>query len=176
MYAIFAMLRWANDLRATYKTTPAINSSCGRNYFNVSGWLQPAGTGLPLTPIFSRFRIMVGNDRLSEQGPLVENLDGMDLRFWKNGATAARGILSDVFSHDPTHPAATFGCIDAGSISQMRCFLDVNQDVFPKRGYATVGAVSTVDIGAVSDLAVTLFALTYNNVDIQRNDAKRTFN
>lgn len=176
MYAIFALLRWQGDLLATYKTTPALNNRCGRDYFNVSGWLQPTGTSLPLTPPFNRFRILVGNDRLSEQGPIVENTDGMDLRFWKNGATAAQGILSDVFSHDPTAPAATYGCIDAGSISQMRAYLDVNPDCKAVGGYNTLNDVAIADIKHGSALTVTLFALTYNNVDIQRNDAKRTFN
>lgn len=119
---------------------------------------------------------MVGNDRLSEQGPVVENLEGMDLRFWKNGATAARGILTDSFSHDPTHPAATFGLIDAGSISQMRAFFDVNPDCAAVGGYANIGAVATQDIGFSSALRITLFARVINYVDVQRNDAKRAFN
>jgi len=53
VYASLWLLRWVNDLTATYLTSPAINTVYGRNWFNCNGWLQPAGTSLPLRPMFS---------------------------------------------------------------------------------------------------------------------------
>jgi hypothetical protein len=53
VFLLFLMFRWQNDLTATYQTTPAINNSFGRNYFNVGGWYAPAGTTLPYKPMFS---------------------------------------------------------------------------------------------------------------------------
>jgi len=52
VFAAFIMFRWQNDLTTTYQTTPAVNNSFGRNYFNVSGWYAPAGTTLPVRPMY----------------------------------------------------------------------------------------------------------------------------
>lgn len=57
VYCGFTLIRWVNDLTATY-TSAAQNTAMGRNWFNCNGWLQPSATALPLRPMFSTLLLL----------------------------------------------------------------------------------------------------------------------
>lgn len=168
------MFRWLNDLTTTYQTTPAINNSFGRNYFNVSGWYAPAGTTLPLKPMFNDLQLKSNNYHLVNEGAMIEYIHGIQGRYFNNGADSVVAMPTHTYSQVPTAPATTYGCIDYGTVDQPTVYLYFNGDA--TLTYATVQAYALADIGSNSSMRVDIVCFTYNNVDISQNDASRPWN
>jgi hypothetical protein len=174
VFSLFIMFRWQNDLTATYQTTPAINNSFGRNYFNVGGWYSPAGTTLPYKPMFNNLDMMSNNYFLANEGHIKEYLHGTQGRFFNNGASTAWAIPTINYSQAPTAPACTYGAIDFGTIDQPVVRLYFNGDATAT--YATVQAYALADIGSNSNMRIDVVAFTYNNADVSQFDISRPYN
>lgn len=174
VFAVFLMFRWQNDLTATYQTTPAINNSFGRNWFNVSGWWMPSGGTLPERPIFRDLYIKSNNYFLMNEGHMKHYLFGQQGRFFNNGSSAAVAIPSFSFSQVPTALGCTYGQLDFGTIDQPMVHLPFNGDATAT--YATINAVAVADIGSNSNLKIDLVTFTNNNVDVSQYDMSKPFN
>lgn len=171
VYCGFTLLRWVNDLTATY-TSAAINNVYGRNWFNCNGWLQPQGTGLPLRPMFINMQLKSGNNNLLYQASIYDYLDDKSARYFKNGVAQVRGIPSFSWSHQPTLPNATLGSVDFSVVNQPLQYWVGNTNP----PYATFGAWATQDIGFSSALQLDNIYFTYNNIDATNYDLIRPFN
>lgn len=174
VFAMFFIFRWQNDLTATYQSSPAINNSFGRNYFNVSGWYAPAGTTLPDRPMFVNLDAVSNNYFLTNEGHIKEYLFGVQGRYFANGASSAWAMPCLSYSQAPTAVACTYGGIDYGTIDQPTVRLYWNPDA--NGVYSTVQEYSNADIGSNSALRVDVVAFTYNNVDVSQYDMSRPYN
>jgi len=174
VFAAAWLLRWNNDLTATYLTSPAINNTYGRNWFNCNGWLQPAGTSLPLRPMFTNMAIKSGNNNLVYQATIFDLLDDKSIRYFKNGAAQVRGIPCISYAHRPTAANACTGSVDFSVVNQPIQFWQFNADP----PYATVNLWANQDLGIAggSDLVISGIFYTYNNIDVTNYDAIRPFN
>lgn len=173
VFAGFMLFRWQADLTATY-TSAQTNAVYGRNWFNCNGWLQPAGTALPLQPMFTNLAMKSGNNNLLFQASIFDFLDDKSIRYFKNGAATVRGIPSWSYAHAPTAPNTCSGMVDFSVVNQPMVYLQMNSGL--GGGLTTVGAWATQDIGASSALVVSPVCFTYNNIDITNYDAIRPFN
>ncbi len=161
----FTLLRWTADLTAKY-TSAQSNAVYGRNWFNVGGWLQPAGTSLPLRPMFINRVMKSGNNNLLFQASIFDYLDDKSIRFFNNGIAQQRGIPSFSWSHKPTFANSTLGLVDFSVVNQ-----PLDTWVFnPTPPYATIGAWATQDIGFTSGLQLDNIFFTYNNIDATNYD------
>ena len=171
VFSLHFLLRWQNDLTATYTSAPT-NAVFGRNWFNCNGWLQPAGTSLPLRPMFTQLQMKSGNNNLLYQATIFDFLDDKAVRYYKNGASTVRGIPSASFAHVPTAPNSCSGSIDFSVVNQPIVFWTFN----PTPPYATVGDWSNQDLGpgANSNLVISGIFMTHNNIDATNYDLIRT--
>jgi hypothetical protein len=170
VYAAAWLLRWQADLTASYLAAQT-NAVYGRNWFNCNGWLQPAGTTLPLRPMFNNMAMKSGNNNLIYQGSIWDFLDDKSGRYFKNGAATVRGIPTISYAHRPTAANACTGSVDWSVVNQPIQFWQ-----FGSGAYATIALWATQDIGFVSDLVVAGIFFTYNNIDVTNYDAIRPFN
>jgi hypothetical protein len=168
------LLRWQNDLTANY-TSAQSNAVYGRNWFNANGWFQPAGTTLPVAPMFTQLQMRSGNNNLLFQATILDYLDDKSIRYFKNGAATVRGIPSFSYCHRPTASNAALGSVDFSVVNQPTIFWGFNPA--PPAGYGgTVALWSTQDIGFASALVISGIFFTWNNVDVTNYDAIRPFN
>lgn len=177
VFAGFALLRFQNDLTATY-TAAQSNLSYGRSWFNCNGWLLPSGTSLPLDPMFSQFWMKSGNNNLLFQASIWDYLDDKAIRYFKNGAATVRGIPSYSYSHKPTAANATLGLVDFSVVNQPLVYWQFNPALNSgvRAWQATIGTWATQDIGFSSNLVISHIVFTYNNVDATNYDFIRPFN
>jgi hypothetical protein len=171
VFSMHFLLRWQNDLTATY-TSAQQNAVYGRNWFNCNGWLQPAGTSLPLRPMFTNLQMKSGNNNLLYQATIFDFLDDKAVRYYKNGASTVRGIPSACFAHVPTAPNSCSGSIDFSVVNQPIVFWTFN----PTSPYTAVSDWSTQDIGYASNLVISGIFMTHNNIDATNYDLIRPFN
>jgi hypothetical protein len=169
VFAAAWLLRWNNDLTCTYLTSPAINAAYGRSWFSCNGWLQPAGTSLPIRPMFTNMAIKSGNNNLVYQATIFDLLDDKSIRYFKNGAATVRGIPAISYAHRPTAANACTGSVDFSVVNQPIQFWQCN----PTPPYATVALWAVQDIGTASDLVISSIYFTYNNIDVTNYDAIR---
>lgn len=176
VFAGFWLIRWQADLTATY-TSAAINSSYGRNWFNCNGWLQPAGTSLPLQPMFVGLQMKSGNNNLLYQASIFDFLDDKSIRYFKNGASTLRGIPSFSYAHVPTAPNTCSGMVDFSVVNQPMVFWQFasSPPLYGGGPTVTVGNWATQDIGYSSALVISNVMYTYNNVDVTNYDVIRMF-
>lgn len=167
----FTLLRWVNDLTAKY-TSAQSNAVYGTNWFNVNGWLQPAGTSLPLRPMFINRYMKSGNNNLLFQGSIFDYLDDKSIRYFKNGVAQVRGIPSFSYSHKPCQANATLGLVDFSVVNQPIDYWVGN----PTPPYTLIGDWSQQDIGYSCGLQFDNIAFTNNNVDATNYDLIRPFN
>lgn len=168
------MLRWQNDLTANY-TSAQSNAVFGRNWFNCNGWFSPAGTTLPIAPMFTQLQMRSGNNNLLYQATILDYCDDKSIRYFKNGASTVRGIPSFCYCHKPTAANAALGSVDFSVVNQPTVFWAFNP-VVPAVYGATVALWSTQDIGFASALVISGLFFTWNNVDVTNYDIIRPFN
>jgi hypothetical protein len=173
VFAGFFLFRWVNDLTATY-TSAQQNAAYGRNWFNINGWLQPSGTALPLQPMFTNIGMKSGNNNLLYQASIWDFLDDKSIRYFKNGASTARGIPSFSYDHMPTRPNSCLGSVDFSVVNQPQVFFTFNPNASALAYGATIGAWATQDIGFSSNLQADQIFFTRNNVDVTNYDIIRT--
>jgi hypothetical protein len=169
VFAAFKLLRWQNDLTANY-TSAQSNAVYGRNWFNCNGWLQPAGTSLPLQPMFVNYYAKSGNNNLVYQASIYDFLDDKSIRYFKNGASAVRGIPAISYAHVPTAPNTCSGSVDFSVVNQPIDFWQFATSP----PYATIALWAAQDIGFSSNLVISGVYFTYNNVDVTNYDIIRT--
>jgi hypothetical protein len=184
VFAGFWLLRWQADLTATY-TSAQTNAVYGRNWFNCNGWLQPAGTSLPLQPMFGSYssrahtttltpyavglQMKSGNNNLLYQASIYDFLDDKSIRYFKNGASTVRGIPGFSYAHVPTAPNTCSGMIDFSVVNQPMVFWQFASSP----PFATVALWAAQDIGFSSSLVISNIMYTYNNVDVTNYDVIR---
>jgi len=176
VFAGFWLLRWQNDLTANY-TSAQTNAVYGRNWFNCNGWLQPAGTSLPLRPMFVGLQMKSGNNNLLYQASIYDFLDDKSIRYFKNGASTLRGIPGFSYAHVPTAPNTCSGMVDFSVVNQPMVFWQFasNPPLYGGGPTVTVGNWASQDIGFSSNLVISNVMYTYNNVDVTNYDVIRMF-
>lgn len=171
VFAGFWLLRWQNDLTANY-TSAQTNAVYGRNWFNCNGWLQPAGTSLPLKPMFVGLQMKSGNNNLLYQASIYDFLDDKSIRYFKNGASTLRGIPGFSYAHVPTAPNTCSGMVDFSVVNQPMVFWQFNSSAVTTP-LTTVALWAAQDIGFSSNLVISNVMYTYNNVDVTNYDVIR---
>lgn len=103
---------------------------------------------------------MISNNYfLSNEGHIKEYINGVQGRWFENGASTAWAIPTLTHSQAPTAPACTYGCVDYGTVDQPTVRLYVN----PERLYASVQLYSSQDIGTNSPMRIDVIAFTYSS-------------
>lgn len=177
--ALYALLRWQEDLR---RTTNAAGPVGGRGYnpTNISGWMQPGG--LNIRSIISHIEVLVGSNNSALRQIRVEDLTEYEhCRSFKG--TAGVGIPAWSYSHDATRENAVLGFIDPSQMDKLRIRFYI-QDADPDNvsglgagAVDTIGEASTTDnMAASSNLICTVVAQTVNQINADMHQLRRPYN